>query len=107
MVNSGADNVWVCLSYLISIFQGQGLNSSFCHKVTQIKRMLNIIMGCYICVKWKKHDTLTWPANLIHSGLMYGTELLWSGSTNMLPDSCVLGVNTTLLVIKDTLVVVV
>ena len=68
--------------------------------------MLNIIMGSSTCFKWNKIGTLTWLENLTHNGLMYWDKVLWSGSTNMRQDSCLLGVNLTLLVIKDTLFVV-
>ena len=69
--------------------------------------MLNIMMGYYKCVKCKKHGTLTCMKNLIHNVLMYQNKVWWSGLTNMRPDSCVLGINGTLLVMKDTLFVVV
>ena len=60
------------------------------------------MMSSYTCVKCKNHGTFTWLNNLIHNVLMYSTELLWSGLTTFLPDSCVLGVNLTLLILKDT-----
>ena len=60
------------------------------------------MMGSSTCVKWNKHGTLTRVNILSHHGLMYRTKVWWSGSTNMCPDPCALGINLTLSVIKDT-----
>ena len=63
------------LSDLISICQGSGLKESLDLYIIKIKRMLNIMMGSSIDVKWKKHGTLTWLKILIHNGLMYFTKV--------------------------------
>ena len=65
------------------------------------------MMGSSTCVQWKKHGTITWLKILIHNGLIYLTKVWWSGLTNMRQDSCVLGVNLILFVMKDTLFIVV
>ena len=71
------------------------------------KRMLDSIISSYTCVKWKKKVNLTWLNSLIHRGLMYWKKLSLIGLTDMFPYSCVLGVNLTIFVMKDTLFVVV
>ena len=34
------------------------------------KRIFNIMMGYFTCVKWNNNGTLTWMKDLIHRGLM-------------------------------------
>ena len=45
------------LSELIIICQGKGLKVYFSHYVIHIENILNVMMGYFTCVKWKKHGT--------------------------------------------------
>ena len=73
--NSEQEGLVVNIVDLISIFQGLGLKKSLDLYVIEFKSMLDIMMGCSTCFKWKNHGTLTWLKSFIHNRLMYLTRL--------------------------------
>ena len=44
--------------------------------IIQIKRMLNIMMVYYKCIKWNNHVTLTWLESLTHHGFILNKSMI-------------------------------